>query len=110
MSKNFLEGWHRIFSAGVSGLVKKPSTVLLYRSIVLQHMHKPTLGYTGYTKVKCIFQLHVLHFFGDNVHCCFHVSNSVNNGNRKKKCNSLLKLSRAECLTLMACKIGFFKR
>ena len=57
MSKNFLEGWRRKFSAGVSRLVKRPSTVLLYRSIVLQHMRKLTLGYTGYKKVKCIFQL-----------------------------------------------------
>ena len=71
---NFLEGWRRKFSAGVSGLVKKPSTVLLYRSIVLQHMRKLTLGYIGYTKVKCIFQLHVLHFFGDDVYCCFILS------------------------------------
>ena len=36
MSKNFLEGWRRKFSAGVSRLVKKPSTVLLYRRIVFQ--------------------------------------------------------------------------
>ena len=74
VSKKFLEGWHRKFSANVRGLVKKPSTVLLYRSIVLQHVRKLTLGYTGYTKVKNIFQLHVLNFFGDNVYCCFILS------------------------------------
>ena len=55
MSKNFLEGWRRKFSAGVSGLGEKLSTVLLYRSIVLQHMHKLTLAYTGYTKINAYF-------------------------------------------------------
>ena len=50
---------------------EKALNVLLYRNIVLQHMRKLTLGYTGYTEVKCIFQLNVLHFFGDNVYCCF---------------------------------------
>ena len=69
--QGFLEGWPRKFSAEVSEMVKRPSTVLLFCSIVLQHMHKLALGYAGYKKVKCIFQLHVLHFSGDNVHFCF---------------------------------------
>ena len=60
--KTFLEGWPRKFSAGVNELVKKPSTVLLYCSIVLQHMHKLALGYAGYKKklnayFSCMFYI-----------------------------------------------------
>ena len=52
VSKNFLEGWpikilRRDEQAGEKN---NNSTVLLYCSIVLQHMHKLALGYAGYKK------------------------------------------------------------
>ena len=50
-SKNVLEGWPiKILRRDEQAGEKKNSTVLLYCSIVLQHMHKLALGYAGYKK------------------------------------------------------------